>query len=84
MTRTILAAALLAATAAPAAFAQDRLPPPNALPLSEILASIEAEGNVRFDEIDWEDRGYWEIEYYDDQGRRIEVRIDPVTGQSVR
>ncbi|NAZ36823.1 PepSY domain-containing protein [Rubellimicrobium sp. CFH 75288] len=80
MTRTILTAAVftLGATAALAR------PPENALPLSEILAAIEAEPNFGyFDEIDWDndDGGHWDIEYYLTDGTEVNIEVDPVTGE---
>jgi hypothetical protein len=57
-------------------------PPPNARPLSEIIRYIEARGDVRyFDEIEWDRDGYWEIEYIRMDGKKIKLRIDPVSGQ---
>ena len=57
-------------------------PPPNAKPLSEIIQYIEARGDVRyFDEIEWERGGYWEIEYIRMDGKKVKLRIDPVSGQ---
>lgn len=57
-------------------------PPPNAKPLSEIIQYIEARGDVRyFDEIEWDRDGYWEIEYIRMDGKKVKLRIDPVTGQ---
>lgn len=57
-------------------------PSADAMPLSEILASIEGEENFGyFDEIDWDSDGYWEIEYYRADGARVDVDIDPVSGQ---
>jgi peptidase YpeB-like protein len=37
-----------------------------------------------FDEVDWDDDGYWEIEYVDRAGNSVEIRLDPVTGQPRR
>ncbi|MHB2265602.1 PepSY domain-containing protein [Aliihoeflea sp. PC F10.4] len=80
--RTLLAAAFLSTFVAAPAFAQ---PPSGAMPLSEILAGIEAEaGFGYFDEIDWDSDGYWEIEYYRADGARVEIDIDPVSGQARR
>jgi hypothetical protein len=60
-------------------------PPPNAMPLSEILRTLEASGNVAyFDEIEWDDDGYWEIEYVRRDGGKTEIKVDPVTGQQRR
>lgn len=60
------------------AFAQ---PPQDAKPLSEILAGIEARGDVAyFDEVEWDDDGYWEIKYYRTGGGKVEIDVDPVSG----
>jgi hypothetical protein len=73
-----LTAALLMAGAP--ALAQSA-PPEGALPLSEVIAQIEATEGVHFiDEVEWDDDGYWEIEYYLRNGTKVEVKIDPVTG----
>lgn len=57
-------------------------PPADAMPLSQILASIETEGEFsHFDEIDWDDDGYWEIEYYRIDGAKVEINVDAVTGE---
>jgi hypothetical protein len=78
MTRTILAGGLIAVLALPVA-AQDSAA--NRLPLSQIIANLEAEADFdRIDEIDWDD-GRWKVEYYLTDGREIEVEIDPVTGE---
>ncbi|MGQ2906636.1 MAG: PepSY domain-containing protein [Aliihoeflea sp.] len=57
-------------------------PAPGSIPLSEILATIEAEdGFGYFDEIEWDSDGYWEIEYYRADGAKIDIDIDPASGQ---
>ncbi|MCC5999560.1 MAG: PepSY domain-containing protein [Pararhodobacter sp.] len=56
-------------------------PPDGAIPLSQIVSQIEAAEGFRFvDEIEWDDDGYWEIEYVTTDGQEIKVRIDPMTG----
>lgn len=65
------------------AFGQDR-PPADAMALSEILASLEqdlGDGLAFIDEVDWDDDGYYKVEYYTDDGREVKVRLDPMTGQ---
>ncbi|MFA7433602.1 MAG: PepSY domain-containing protein [Gemmobacter sp.] len=76
----IAAAGYLATSAAYA------LPPPEgAKPLSEILAKVEAGHNVAWiDEVDWDDDGYWEVEFYTPDGAKVEIRLDPVTGEPRR
>ena len=59
-------------------------PPPHAKPLSEIIQYIEARGDVRyFDEIEWDKYGYWEIKFIRMDGKKVKLRIDPVSGQPV-
>ncbi|MFN3938174.1 MAG: PepSY domain-containing protein [Gemmobacter sp.] len=73
----LAAAGYLAATAAYAA-----PPPDGAKPLSEIIAGIEASQDVAWiDEVDWDDRGYWKIEFYTPAGAEVEIRVDPVSGE---
>ncbi|MGF1651667.1 MAG: PepSY domain-containing protein [Hyphomicrobiaceae bacterium] len=83
--RMKLIAPAVAALALTLPMAVQAAPPSDARPLSEIIASIEASGDVAwFDEIEWEDDGYWEIEYYRPDGAKVEVRINPVTGEPRR
>ncbi|MFB9971791.1 PepSY domain-containing protein [Pseudoroseomonas cervicalis] len=73
----MLAGAALPVLAAP--------PPPNARPLSEILRIIEQrDGVVYFDEVEWDSDGYWEVEYYTRDGAKREIRVDPVSGETLR
>lgn len=77
--------ALLTATALMAvptlALAND-WPPANALPLSEIIATVEKNHNAaRFQEVEWDDDGYWEMTFRNTDGRRQRLRIDPFTGE---
>lgn len=83
MTTRLLTVSLVAglALAAGAAAAQDR-PPEDAMPLSEVLAMLEAGGDVAyFDEIEWDDDGYWEVSYYRADGSEVSVDLDPSTGE---
>ena len=58
-------------------------PPQDALPLSQIIQSLEQQGEIAyFDEIEWDDDGYWEIEYYTSDGTKVEIKVDPVTGKA--
>ena len=60
-------------------------PPSNAKPLSEIVKALEENGNVAyFEEIEWDDDGYWEIEYRRPDGSKAEVKVDPVSGEERR
>jgi hypothetical protein len=78
----MLPLACLLALAAPARAAP---PPPNAQPLSQILQTLEQQGDVAwFDEIEWDDDGWWEIEYVGTDGARRKINLDPVTGRPRR
>ncbi len=76
--RLALALAAMLGLAAPALADP---PPEDALPLSEVLARLETTGNVRyFEDIEWDDDGYWEIDYVAVGGEDVEIEVDPVTG----
>ncbi|WP_439547695.1 PepSY domain-containing protein [Falsiroseomonas sp.] len=79
MRLTLTAAALLAMTALPAWAAA---PPANARPASELLRMIEQRPDFgHLAELDWDDDGYWKVEYRTRDGRKVELRIDPVSGE---
>ncbi len=60
-------------------------PPPEGSKLSEIIAKIEQNADTAFvDEVDWNDRGYYEIEYVTKAGAKVEVKVDPKTGENIR
>jgi hypothetical protein len=57
-------------------------PPTNALALSEIIGLVESQVSFKYiDEVNWDNDGYWEVEYIDNNGRKVEIKIDPVTGK---
>ncbi|MEO4001043.1 PepSY domain-containing protein [Mesorhizobium sp. CAU 1732] len=59
--------------------------PPEGAKLSAIIAELEQNPDVEYiDEVDWNDRGYYEIEYFMTNGAKAEIKIDPKTGESVR
>jgi hypothetical protein len=79
--RLFLAAAALA-VAAPAS--AQMLPPEGAIPLSQIVAQVEAMDEVAtILEVDWDDDGYWDVEFVDATSRSGKLRIDPVTGEEL-
>lgn len=79
MRRIALTAFALAFAATPAL--ADR-PPADALPLSQILQMVEQEHSVDYvKEVDWDDDGYWEIEYVRQGGGEVEIKVDPQTGR---
>ena len=62
--------------------AAQSLPPANSLPLSQVIASVEKNQPVRvFTEVEWDDDGYWDIEFVNTSNRRSSVRIDPISGE---
>lgn len=79
MTRLVPLTAALLFLAAP--LAAQSAPPAGALPLSQIIAQVEATPGLAFiDDVDWDDDGYWEVEYRTTEGGRVEIRVDPLTG----
>lgn len=79
MRLSILATTLVVVSLAAPALAQ---PPADAKPLSEVLATLEQSENVSwFDEVDWDDDGYWEIEYRRQDGGSVEIKVDPISGE---
>lgn len=83
--RRIALMAAVAAVALPAsALAQpSSQPPENALPLSQILSILEEREDVAFfDEVEWDSDGYWEVEFYRTDGAKIEIDVDPVSGET--
>ncbi len=77
----LLPVALAMTSLAAPALAQS-LPPANGLPLSQVIASVEKTQPVRvFTEIEWDDDGYRDIEFVNQDNRRASIRIDPVTGE---
>ena len=78
--RLIIATALLVLTPLGAYAA-----PPEGTKLSEIIAKVEQTPDLEYiDEVDWNDRGYYEIEYFMKNGAKAEIKIDPKTGETVR
>lgn len=58
---------------------------PDGAKLSEIIAKVEQNPDTAFiNEVDWNDRGYYEIEYVTKTGAKVEVRVDPKTGENIR
>lgn len=71
------AAFMMLATAA----AADMPPPAGALPLSEVLAKLEAANQIQYvDDVDWDDDGYWDVEFISADGAKVKVKLDPLTG----
>ncbi|WP_410218744.1 PepSY domain-containing protein [Paracoccus sp. (in: a-proteobacteria)] len=76
----------LAVILTPTALIAQDMPPADSMPLSEILARIETdlgEELAHFEEVDWDDDGYYNVEYRTANGSDAEMRVDPVTGKAV-
>lgn len=57
--------------------------PPQGTKLADIIAKVEQTPEIDYvDEVDWNDRGYYEIEYYMKNGAKAEIKIDPKTGET--
>jgi hypothetical protein len=76
------AALFLACSPALAQTPASPVPPQNAMKLSEIVAKIEQRDQFRYiDEVDWDSDGYYEVTYYTSDKAKVEIKIDPVTGE---
>ncbi|MDO5642284.1 MAG: PepSY domain-containing protein [Paracoccus sp. (in: a-proteobacteria)] len=83
---TTLTATLIAPMLALPAFA-DRPPPADAKPLSAILAQLETSIGADLayiDDVDWDDDGYYEVEYRLRDGSTVKTRLDPLSGDARR
>lgn len=79
----LFAAAVLAALS-PAVGQADTAPPEGAMQLSDVLAALEdreAEGLAFIEDVEWDDDGYWEVEYRGPDGAETKVTLDPMTGE---
>ncbi len=78
--RLVLASIILATTTF-STFAAS----PEGAKLSEIIAKIEQSPDFQYlDEVDWNDRGYYEIEYYMKNDAKVQIKIDPKTGDTIK
>ncbi|MDO5613548.1 MAG: PepSY domain-containing protein [Paracoccus sp. (in: a-proteobacteria)] len=78
------AAAIPATLIAGTAFA-DTAPPAGSMKLSDVVALIENQAGAELayiKEVDWDDDGYWDVEYRTTAGAKVDLRLDPVTGEN--
>jgi len=62
--------------------AQDKAPPQDARKLSEIIARVEQRPDFRYiSEVEWDDGGY-DVTYYTGDNAKVEIKFDPVTGET--
>lgn len=74
--------ALLLAAPAWAQTQPPPIPPEQSMKLSEIVAKVEQRDQFRYiDEIDWDEEGYYDITYYTADKAKVEIKIDPVSGE---
>ena len=77
---TLSAAALSALLLAGPALAAP--PPANARSASDVMRMVEQRPDFgHLGEMEWDDGGYWKVEYRTRDGAKVELRIDPVSGQ---
>ena len=78
----LLLASLLAVAPAEAQTKEPAVPPQNSLKLSAIIAKIEQRDQFHYiSEIDWESEGYYDVVYYTSDKAKVEIKIDPVSGE---
>ncbi|MDQ0391468.1 PepSY domain-containing protein [Labrys monachus] len=67
------------------AFAQSTsapVPPPNAMKLSAMIAKVESRDKFLYlSDIEWSQSGYYEITYYTTDKAKVQLNLDPVSGQ---
>ena len=60
----------------------DKLPPPNAIKLSAIVAKVEQRADFRYvDRVEWDTGGYYDIIYFTTDKAKVEIKINPVSGE---
>jgi len=58
------------------------IPPPNSMKLSEMIAKVEKRDKFQYlSEIDWSQSGYYEVTYYTSDKAKVEINLDPVSGE---
>jgi hypothetical protein len=78
----LITAAALIGTQAYAQTAASQTPPQNSKKLSQLIASVEQRDKFQYiKDIEWEDEGYYEVTYYTTDKAKVEIKLDPVSGQ---
>jgi hypothetical protein len=58
------------------------VPPQKSMKLSQIIAQVEQRDKFQYvKDIEWEEEGYYEVTYYTTDKAKVEVKLDPVSGQ---
>jgi len=83
MKRLLIAVAAIALATA-SAFAQSQpQPPPNGMKLSQVIAKVETRDKFAYvSEISWSTSGYYDIVYQTSDKAKVEIKIDPVSGEA--
>jgi hypothetical protein len=58
----------------------DERPPAGTKPLSEIIRALEDQGLGGITEVEFDD-GVWKIEVHQPDGKELDIRVDPMSGQ---
>jgi uncharacterized membrane protein YkoI len=64
--------------------AQDRprIPPDNAMKLSQIIAKVEQRQDFRYvDDVEWSEEGYYDVTYYTTDKAKVEIKYNAVSGE---
>ncbi|MDN5926993.1 MAG: PepSY domain-containing protein [Hyphomicrobiales bacterium] len=78
----LIAAATLIGGQAYAQTATSQIPPQNSKKLSQLVASVEQRDKFQYvKDIEWDDDGYYQITYYTSDKAKVEIKLDPVSGQ---
>lgn len=73
---------VLAIPAISAAQEQPRIPPDNAMKLSQIVANVEKRQDFRYvDEIEWNEGGYYDVTYFTTDKAKVEIKYNAVSGE---
>lgn len=65
-----------AQTSAPA------VPPQKSMKLSQIIAQVELRDKFQYvKDVEWEEEGYYDVTYYTTDKAKVEIKLDPVSGQ---
>ena len=61
----------------------ERMPPPDAKPLSAIALSLEQRGLGGITDVEFDNR-QWDVDVRNAQGQRAELKVDPMTAEITR
>jgi hypothetical protein len=81
----IMGFCLATALACGSAYADDAappIPPQNGMKLSQLIAKVEGRDKFQYiKDVEWEQEGYYEVTYYTTDKAKVEIKLDPVSGQ---